>query len=162
LRELSPEQLDAALEHERAHGASSENLKRLLLLLAPDLFPFCRHLELLNRSWVRFAEWCADDRAIRGDESRSLSLANALVRVARLGAMPRLSLLSTSLVSADDCLAERVDRLVDGESSKLEVAQRNPLRARLLVAAAVVTLAAIALQPATFLAAHNLLETILR
>src|SRR5262249_11820194 len=38
--ELSAEQLEAALRHERAHQTSRDNLKRFLILLAPDALPF--------------------------------------------------------------------------------------------------------------------------
>jgi Zn-dependent protease with chaperone function len=96
LRRLSAEQLNAALRHENAHHASRDNLKRLLLLLAPDAIPFVRSFASLERAWSRFIEWAADDRAVAGDAQRSLSLAEALVRVSRMGAPPRLSpLLST-------------------------------------------------------------------
>src|SRR5579863_10118963 len=44
LQTLSSEELSAALLHEHAHRTSRDNAKRLLLLLAPDTFPFFRPL----------------------------------------------------------------------------------------------------------------------
>src|ERR1700691_2727347 len=51
LQGLSAEELTAALRHERAHAASRDNLKRLLLLLAPDGFPF-RFSFRMSGSWM--------------------------------------------------------------------------------------------------------------
>ena len=107
---LSHDQLAVALRHERAHRASHDNLKRLLILLAPSMFP---GLKMLEQAWVKSAEWAADDRAAGGDAHRSAALAEALVSVARLQtgvAMPRLV---TSLVEADEDLSLRVDRLLE-------------------------------------------------
>ena len=112
LRNLSAEELDAALSHELAHRASRDNAKRFLLLLAPDILPFVRPLQSLERSWSRFAEWSADDQATSGDPRRALSLAAALVRVARMGSSPPLPYLSTSLLACDRDLSARVDRLL--------------------------------------------------
>ncbi len=74
---LSSDQLAAALRHERAHGVSRDNLKRLLILLAPDVFPFWRGFTTLERGWAKYTEWSADDRAVAGNSRRSLSLAAA-------------------------------------------------------------------------------------
>jgi len=107
---LSAEQLDAALRHEHAHRVSRDNLKRLLLRLAPDIFPFVLNLSNMERAWARFSEWAADDEATGGDVRLSLSLAEALLRVARLGNAVPASVLLTPLLAGD--LASRVNRLL--------------------------------------------------
>jgi len=112
LRGLTAEQRDAALRHERAHRISRDNIKRFLILLAPDVLPFLRTFTALERSWAKFTEWAADDQATEGDSRRALSLASALVRVAKMGSKPQLSYLFSSLLDDDHELSERVDRLL--------------------------------------------------
>jgi len=107
---LSSDQLAVALRHEHSHRVSRDNLKRLLIRLAPAVFPRLRTLE---QEWVKHAEWAADDRATEGDGERSAALAAALVRVARLQSGMAMPELMTSLVAADEDLAQRVDRLLD-------------------------------------------------
>jgi beta-lactamase regulating signal transducer with metallopeptidase domain len=102
--------LAVALRHERAHRASRDNLKRLLIQLAPAVFPGLRKLE---QAWIQSAEWAADDRATEGDPDRSAALAEALLRVARLQSTIAMPTLVTSLVAADEDLAQRVNRLLD-------------------------------------------------
>ena len=109
---LSISQLSAAIRHERAHHESRDNLKRLMLLLAPDLIPGWSGFDRLNASWRRFTEWAADDRACGGRASRSLALADALVRMARLSASTRAASLATSLLAEDQELPTRVERLL--------------------------------------------------
>jgi BlaR1 peptidase M56 len=158
LRSLSREQLETALSHERAHSISRDNLKRLLLLLAPDPIPFFRGLAALDRHWAKYAEWAADDRAVAGDSRRSLSLASALVRMARLGSPARIAPLMASLLAADDDLSARVDRLL--HSGPVHATPRRPLRAVFAAAGigAFALLLAIMLQPATLYSVHRLLE----
>ncbi len=162
LRELSPGQLRAALAHEQAHRDSRENLKRLLLLGAPDVLPFLRQLAFVERAWSRYAEWCADDRAAAGSEERGATLALALVRVARLGAAPAFSPAGSSFLTPDHSLAERVDRLVAGPAPL--VVEDSPRRwwTRLGLALAASGLLALALHPATQAAVHDFLELVLR
>lgn len=154
-------QLAAALRHEEAHRLFRDNFKRLLLLLAPDMLPLWRGFGKLERVWNRLAEWAADDYAVAGDPNRSLSLASALVRVARMGACPQTAPLVTSLLADNQDLAKRVERLLR------EVPAENPeerkpwyeLLASVLAAGFAIGLL---VQPATLSKVHALLEHLTR
>jgi beta-lactamase regulating signal transducer with metallopeptidase domain len=161
LRVLSAEELDAALRHEHAHRTSRDNAKRLLLLLAPDVLPFVRLFRMLECSWSRFAEWAADDQASGGDSRRALSLAAALVHVARMGSAPPLPFLSTSLLACDRDLSARVDRLLNADLMTLHYPSKTRSRfqsAGLLLA---VYFAALLLAPSALSSVHELLELLL-
>ncbi len=161
LRNLSAEELDAALSHEHAHRTSRDNLKRLLIQLAPDIFPFLHPLRTLERTWSQFAEWAADDQATAGDSGRAVSLAAALVEVARMGAGPRLPFLSTSLLACDRDLAARVDRLL--ETRPVIPAPTRQAQPVLRIAGVLLVgcLAALLASPATLAVVHELLELLL-
>lgn len=152
---LSAEQLDAALRHENAHRVSRDNLKRLLFRLSPDIFPLALDLGALERAWARFSEWAADDDATRDDVRLSLSLAGALLRVARLGAAAPLSVLLTPLIAGD--LSTRVDRLL-----RKKPAMPAPLwrEGTLVGMATIVTVFALTVMqwPVILRAAHEILE----
>ncbi len=161
LQALLPHQLDAALEHERAHQFSRDNLKRFLLLLAPGILTLSRGFVAMDCSWARFTEWAADDRAAAGNSQRSLSLAEALVRVARMGASPRTSFVSCLIEDGRD-LFIRVDRLLGLEAP----AEKTPRKMRALLAgiSLVVTglVVAAMVRPATLYSVHRLLEHLVR
>ena len=161
LRVLSPEELDAALAHEQAHRTSRDNAKRLLLLLAPDVFPFVRLFRMLECSWSKFAEWAADDQAAGGDSRRALFLAAALVHVARLGPAPPLPLLSTSLLAGDHDLVARVDRLL--HPIPIARVYSKPAHHRLRTAGFLLAgcLTALLLTPSALSSVHELLELLL-
>jgi Zn-dependent protease with chaperone function len=161
LRTLSAEELDAVLSHEHAHRTSRDNVKRLLLLLAPDIFPFIRPLRPLEHSWAKFTEWAADDQATAGDSSRAVSLAAALVQIARMGSGPRLPFLSTSLLARDRDLFARVNRLLQAAPITPALPSKTPplLRAASFLFAG--CLAALLLSPPTLSLVHELLELLL-
>jgi hypothetical protein len=155
-RALDADQLAVAVRHERAHGAARDNLKRLLILLAPDAIPFVRGCGAIERGWSRLAEWSADDSAVGGSRRQSLALAAALVRVARLGAAANPTPLATSFLGDANDLVARVDRLLEGRT-----AAASDGRAALWFAAALATgVVALAVRPATLIAAHRLLEVL--
>lgn len=155
LRALPAEELAVALRHERAHCTAHDNLKRLLIMLTPPVLPFASSSRTIERGWSKFTEWAADDRAVAGSRRRSIALAAALVRVARMTtiAAPSPALL---LLGDADQLAARVDRLLRPQPP----APRAPrpmlgLGAFLLMAA---SLAAAICQPAALYSVHRVLE----
>jgi beta-lactamase regulating signal transducer with metallopeptidase domain len=155
---LTPEQLSAVVRHERAHGISHDNLKRLLVLAAPGILPFAHGLRHLERAWAKLSEWAADDRAAAGKARRSLSLASALVCVARLGSTSAAPALAASLMAEGAELSERVDRLLNPTRRIPRGRPSEPVliaSAGLLLAGALVAVVA---HPATLHAAHECLE----
>jgi hypothetical protein len=141
---LTSDQLDAALRHEQAHRRAHDNFKRLLQAATPRLPGFA----VLERAWSRISEWAADDDAVAGDVGRALCLADALVRVARLGAVPA----EISFLGDGRDLAHRIERLLYPRTYA-------PSRGRLIAAVATVVsaIAIVALGP-TLESAHRLLE----
>ncbi len=121
---LNREQLVAAIEHELAHEASRDNLKRLMILIAPGFL-----LGKIERARKQFAEWVADDCA-----GSPVDLAEALVRVARVSAGAKPPALSTSLLRETEELGARVDRLLAGREA---VAVRQIPRWKIVTAAVV-------------------------
>ena len=122
------------------------------------LLPFIRTFGSLERAWSRFTEWAADDPATEGDPQRALSLASALVRVAKMGSKPQLGYLSCSLLGSDNDLSQRVDRLL-----RPQIKSRKPVRevvALLTGAGALVTsaIAVITLWPGSLALVHRALE----
>jgi len=165
LRVLSADELQAALRHEHAHFASRDNFKRLVFLMVPGIFPFSAGFSRLERSWAKFTEWAADDQAVAGDMRRALSLASALVRVARLGCPPPLAVIHTSLVARDADFSARVERLLRAPLPPPAAPSHRHWNTRSvrggagLFAAASLTFL---LGPALLSSAHRLLELFLR
>ena len=156
---LSAGQLAAALRHEEAHRVSRDNLKRLLLLLAPGLLPGFHGFHAIERGWARFTEWAADDDAVAGDAHLSLSLAAALVRIARMGGTLPPSPLSTSFLGDSREISARVDRLLSSAPSvPLRPLPSAAVAGGLALAAAC---AASMLHPATLQSAHRIIEQLI-
>ena len=159
---LSSEQLAAAVRHERAHWTSRDNLKRLMLAMAPRMLPFLHGFGTLERSWARYTERAADDEAVAGDAARSLSLATALVSVSRLGIIPRPSALVAPLLADDDDLTARVERLL---SSPQRAESHQSWMGCLVTGAALVlsgAVVALGLQPGLLFTVHRFLEHLIQ
>ena len=84
LRVLTPAELDVAVAHELAHRRAHDNVKRFVMLCAPDLFGASAAARRLEADWREEAECFADGAAAGADPERAATLASALVKVARL------------------------------------------------------------------------------
>lgn len=106
-------ELDAIVAHESGHVRHGDPWRVLLLRVCPDflaLLPFGRSVE---RRWAEAAEEAADDHASALSPARSLDLASALIRVARLaGSATREELPLTALYRGGG-VASRVARILD-------------------------------------------------
>ena len=162
LTQLTADQLSVVMRHEDAHRSSGDNLKRLFLLLSPDILPFFHGFARLEKNWARLTEWAADDHAVDGDTGRSLSLASALVRVARLGPVSYPSPIITSCLDDECDLAARVDRLLMPPPAVASSKVRTPLSATVAAGGLTALLVAVMLHPGTLHSVHSLLEYLIR
>jgi Zn-dependent protease with chaperone function len=161
---LEADEAHAVLRHERGHAVSRDNLKRLALTLAPDVAPFVRRgFSTIERAWAKFAEWAADDYAAMGDPALSMSLASALVRVARIPAGAATPAFLTPFMDGD--FSARVDRLLADPVALNEPPYTSrpwaiAFWASIGAAAGIALL--LSLRPATLLSAHALLERLIK
>ena len=159
MRRLTPSQLGAALRHEEAHLRARDNLKRLVLLLTPDLLPGVHGFQEIERGWARFIEWAADDEAVDGDNQRSLSLAAALVRMARLGGSAAVPL-SAAFMSNCGEVEARVDRLLGPVPAAAAPGGRRSAMAAGGVALTIALVACLA-HPSTLAYAYRIIEEVI-
>ena len=137
LGHLTGTELDLAIAHEVAHREAFDNLARWSMLCAPDFLAKSEVGSRLEHAWHVAAESLADATATRGDETRAVQLASALVKVARLGAVSgqRAAAPSWSTLNDSELLERRVERLLAGRAHTLP-----PSRLRFLGAAALMAL----------------------
>ncbi len=162
LEVLSEDQKDVALCHERAHAVAWDNLKKLLLLLTPDVLPFASGTRHLERNWIQYTEWAADDEAVAGDTARALFLASALVRIAKLGTGPTPNYLLATFVGDDENLAARVERLLCQPDSLQPAPSRLRHVVRSTALALTVASMGLWLQPRCLGDIHRILERFLQ
>jgi hypothetical protein len=112
---FSPELLEIALAHEKAHVRHYDNLKHLVLV----------SLVLLRRSaeerwverWRSAAEIAADEEAVAGNSLRAILLAETLLIAARSVPRERVAMLSLRLLRHEEDLDRRVSRLLGSDSA---------------------------------------------
>jgi Zn-dependent protease with chaperone function len=157
LERLSRAELRAVLDHERAHLARHDNLKRWLLHSCPDLPLLGGPGVVFRREWEEASEVAADDAAARRGRHAAESLASALVKVARMSpAGAQLSASATALLS-EGSLRGRVERLLHAHRG----APRTRRAFGLWVVYAI-GLGAAVVMPRALVFVHTLLETIVQ
>jgi beta-lactamase regulating signal transducer with metallopeptidase domain len=162
IRVLSTEQLSAALNHERAHWAAHDNLKRLVVRLAPQILPGAHGFSRIERAWSKFTEWAADDRAVAGDPARSVVLASTLVRVARILSVRQPSPLVSSLLADGEDLSTRVNRLLCTPRQNEQGPLGPTALAVCVTAVSVAAVTAAIAYPAALRSVHSLLESLIQ
>lgn len=143
--ELTPEELSAALAHERGHVAARDNLKRALLRASEDALLVAPLGRGLARTWRKDSEMAADEFAASESPGAALNLASAIVKISRMipaGARPTLPAGAHLLGEDEAGLSKRVRNLLKLASAGVRGrarARRRPLLAwscRLSLAAA--------------------------
>ena len=142
---FTSDEMDVSLAHELAHHDAHDNLKRVLVACSPDLLGVWPSGRALERRWRAAVEFAADARAVAGREERAVSLASALLKVARLA--PATGAATCSGFYDGTLLSARIDRLLtpgldDGPSHRLAPAWPVSLGSMTLLVAALAARAA--------------------
>jgi Zn-dependent protease with chaperone function len=143
LDHLGGDEIAAAVAHERGHLAARDNLKRVLVNFCAEAAFWVPGASAMRRAWADAAEQAADEYAVAEPGSLSLSLASALVKLARLapaGTGPAMPTGAFLVEAAGDILARRVVWLAhaEGESGR---GRRTRLAANLALGGGMVVFA---------------------
>jgi len=150
---LSHDELRVALQHERAHMRSRDNLKKLVFRFCP--FPGMARLE---SAWSQAAELAADDAAV-SNLNDAVDLAAALVKLSRLVPVEAAPVCTVGFVTGS--VSVRVARLLAWE----EACKAPPTRSRSWYAVApvlVTLLCALAAYGPVLALTHELTEWLVR
>jgi Zn-dependent protease with chaperone function len=129
--ELTPEELSAALAHERGHVEARDNLKRALLRAGEDALLVAPLGRALARAWRKDSEMAADEFAASESQGAALNLASAIVKISRMipaGARPTLPAGAHLIGDDEDGLSTRVRHLLKLASAGVRARARAPRR----------------------------------
>jgi Zn-dependent protease with chaperone function len=110
LRALTPAELEAVIEHERAHATVHENLRRLVLRASPDPLALLPAGRRLRAAFEEAAEAAADAAACA--RVPPLLLASALIKLAGLVPPGRRLDVAVASFHREGGIAERVRALL--------------------------------------------------
>jgi Zn-dependent protease with chaperone function len=153
LSRLTPDELRVALEHERAHLRSRDNLKKLVFRFCP--FPGMRKLET---AWSQSAELVADDAAVASLED-AVALASALITLSRLLPVEPDLVCTVGLVTGS--IQARVSRLLEWEETGTPIPPRTR-RWYLLTSAGMALLLLFAIYGPALALTHEVTEWLVR
>lgn len=128
-RTLDQRQVEAALEHERAHARHRDPLRIWLAQLATDLqWPWPQACERLRR-WLLALELARDEEALAAGVEGP-DLADAILASARFGQQVNLPL-QAALTGEPSALKKRIARLLDAVPADSEATRASTRRALL-------------------------------
>jgi Zn-dependent protease with chaperone function len=156
LEALAPGELEAVVEHERAHAAARENLKRLALRASPDPLALTAAGARLRAAFEDAAEEAADRAACA--RVSPLRLAHALLKVAALHPPGHCIDAAVAALHRDGTIAERARALILAHDQRARPGaepRRGP-RSAAVLAALTVAAVTIPLLPRV----HGLLEAL--
>jgi beta-lactamase regulating signal transducer with metallopeptidase domain len=132
---FSPELLEIALDHEKAHVRHYDNLKHLVLVSL--VLSRLGAEEQWVEQWRSAAEIAADEDAVSGNSLRAILLAETLLIAARAVPSQRVPTLCLSLLRHEEDLDKRVSRLLrDNSVSAADLPSwRHTIRAMAFLAA---------------------------
>jgi beta-lactamase regulating signal transducer with metallopeptidase domain len=145
----SAEEFRAVLAHEEAHLAARDNLKLLLLTVAPDALGLTPLAAAMTDQWGAAAEREADQRAAGADRERRLALASALIKVTRLQSSGAPGAALAMPVAADD---------ISGRVRALLAPPLSRSRSKVLLALAALALLIPLLAVPRYALLHELIE----
>lgn len=113
MHECTESELEAIVNHERAHVRRRDNIVRAAMLYLPDPFAMFAAAREMDVAWAAAAEEAADDAAAGEGSERRTVLASALVRVARMASAPMPEWVGGLAFYEGHDLEKRVRRLLD-------------------------------------------------
>ena len=118
LESLTAEEIAAAVAHEGGHLAAHDNFKRSVMRVSRAVLLLIPCGRSLDRAWSEASESAADEHAAQQSSLLALSLASALVRIARMipnGQRQQIPAAVSAFLSHDDSpgVKVRVQRLVE-------------------------------------------------
>jgi Zn-dependent protease with chaperone function len=160
---LTREELAAAIAHECGHLAARDNLRRAAMRFCRDALAIFPTGGGLDRAWAEASESAADEYAASGGRAAALDLASTLVKVARLvpkGVKPAMPAMASFIIADADVVARRVLRLTQLATGDKLSSPKPAFKAWPWACFAAINASAtlLALDPATLLAVHGLIE----
>lgn len=163
---LTPAELMAAVEHERAHVTSFDNLKQLVLKVT-RIPRWLRGSGGADSAWTNASEIAADEAALASGIS-VLDLSSALIKVAALStrAVVGKTVAASHLVPIESgyCLRARVDRLqeiMEGDNPLRQAPRRNRI-GKIVIPLAIAAITYAAYISAVLPWVHETLEALVR
>ncbi|MEQ1910902.1 MAG: M48 family metalloprotease [Vicinamibacterales bacterium] len=154
----SEQELRRIVAHECGHLRARDNLKRWLMVSAPDVLRWTAPHREIGAVWSDAAEDAADDAATSGDARARADLAALLVKIAGLAAPTTLTVATLSPFVAHDGLARRVRRLLDDDAQPVRSVW--PVVARVACLFATVLVLAFLTSAGALKSVHEVVETV--